>query len=173
MNKVESIIKEEIGQTIVNLAIKEIKLWATKELNYLRYSLNKPLIFPINEKNWLIGNFIIKAVDTYRFEVKKENKLIHIFYSKKAAVLYTIFEKTKNYTAANDILTKDKIAAKNYDEYIFYKSKLDGKSKIDPFKYQLWQARYQNSKFQLAAAQRDLTKTISNAKYMKIWDKLL
>jgi hypothetical protein len=172
MNTVESLIKDELGRTIVDLAVREIKSWAKAELNYLRYALDYKVVIPINKKTYAIGNYVIIFKDKKNYFLKKENKLIHNFYNKKAAILYVIFEKTRKYNLARDILEKDKTVSNYYYNLNFFKDKLTQKS-INFFKKDLYMSRYLESNAQYNHALKDLEKSISNAKYMKVWDRIL
>lgn len=172
MNKVESIIKEELGKAIIDVAVKQIKTWAKKELNLLKFALDYPLIIPINQTKFIIDTFTISVESKNCVIVTKDNKLIHNFYSKKAAIFYCIFEKLCHYNLAFDVLNRDKKVAQVHDDLQFYSTKLTSK-KYDSFKKELYYLRYLDSKIKMQTYQRDLEKTITNAKYMKIWEKIL
>lgn len=173
MNKVESIIKEELGKTLVDLVIKDIRNWAKKEVNYLRYALNVPVMLPVSNQLYVINEYTINITNDTNHVVKREGKLIHNFLNKKAAILYVALEKTRNYTLSQELLNKDKIAGKMHNELYFYGNKITNFKQIDNFKKELWISRYAESRAQYQRAKRDLEKTIANAKYIKIWDKIL
>lgn len=173
MNKVESAIKEELGKTLIDLVIKDIKRWAKKEINYLRYALNVPVVIPVNNQLYIVNDYTIQIEDDTNHIVKKDGKLIHNFLNKKAAILYVVLEKTRNFTSSTELLERDKIAAKMHSEMAFYTKKISNNTKTDNFKRELWISRYLESRVQYKQAKRELEKTISNAKYMKIWDKIL
>ena len=173
MNTVESIIKEELGKTLVDLVVKELKGWAKKELNYLRYALNTPVLIPVTEKLYVFSDYTIQIVDDFSHIVKKDGKFIHNFINKKAAILYIALEKTRNFVISHELLERDKITSKMHNELLFYTSKLTHYKKVDNFKKELWLSRYLESRAQYNQSKRELEKTISNAKYMKIWDKIL
>jgi len=83
MNKVESIIKEELGKTLIDLTIRHVKDWVKKELHNCQYSSKSIIIFPLNEKNTLIGNFLLTEIDGSIFQVKKNIKKYMFFIVKK------------------------------------------------------------------------------------------
>lgn len=172
MNKVESHIKEELGKTIIDLAVKHIKHWAKKEINYIRYALDYPLIIPVSEKKLVIAGHVILLDLQHNNIVYKDSKLIHNFVSKKAAILFCVFEKLNNFQKANEILHLDKKVGTLYDDLSLFKTKLS-ESKIDNFKRELYLARYNDTKLKFYTYKRELEKSINNAKYMKIWDKIL
>ena len=172
MNKAELIIKEELGKALINLAVGHIKLWAKKELKSLKHTLDYPLILAVNDKKISVDKFIILFDHDHSFQVRKDNTLIHNFYSKKAAILYCVFEKMNKFTVSSEILDRDKKVAQVYHDLEFFTKKLATKN-LDDFKKELYYFRYLDSKIKIHTYKRDLEKTLSNAKYMKIWDKIL
>jgi hypothetical protein len=173
MKTAESHIKNEIGKLIVDLALSKVNIWAKKELNYIRFALNYPIVMPINSNLWVIGDYIIKNVGQHRYKVTQDNKIIHTFYSRPAAVLYAALSKMRYYKTADGLLNADIDVARIYDELEFYTFKLTSKNKKDPFKTQLWQARYNDYKLRFNPAREELEKRILSAKYIKIWETLI
>lgn len=173
MKTVESYTKEELGKILVDFALLKINHWAKSELNYIRYSLNKPLLIPINDNLWVIGEYVIYNIDNHKYKVLKDKILIHTFYSKKAAVLYAAFNKIKNYKTADKILHADTKVSRLHDECEFFYRKINSKGRKDSFRLDLWLNRYKDYKMQLVPAKIDLEKTLGSAKYMKIWETLL
>lgn len=173
MKTAESYTKNELGKLIVDLAVSKVNIWAKKELNYIRYALNQPVVVPINGNQWVIGNYIINNLGTHRYKVIKDNNLVHIFYSKPAAVLYAALTKMHYYKTADGLLTSDITVARLHDELEFYTEKLTAKGKKDPFKAQLWYSRYNDFKLKFKPAREELEKRIATAKYIKIWETLI
>jgi hypothetical protein len=173
MKTVESYTKNELGKLITNLGVSKVNTWAKKELNYIRYALNQPVLIPINSNQWVIGDYVITSLSTHRYKVVKDNKLIHTFYSKPAAVLYTVLTKMQYYKTADGLLAADIDVARISDELEFYTEKLTNKNKKDPFKSQLWYARYYDFKLRFRPAREELEKRIATAKYIKIWETLI
>ena len=172
MKTAGSYTKEELGKILISLAIDKINYWAKSELNYIRHALDKPVLIPISNNLWIIGNYVIQNVDNHKFKVTKDKILIHTFYSKRAAIFYAALSKIKQYKIADELLNADTKVARLYDECEFYSKKITSKHKKDNFKLNLWFNRYQNFKMQLHPAKNDLEKTIRSAKYMKIWESL-
>jgi hypothetical protein len=172
MKTAVSYTNEELGKILVNLAIHKINHWAKSELNYVRHALEKPLLIPISNNLWVIGDYVIQNIDSHRFKVTKNKITIHTFYSKRAAIFYAALSKVKQYKIADKLLDADIKVARLYDECEFYSNKITSKQKKDNFKLTLWSNRYLNFKMQLHPAKNDLEKTIRSAKYMKIWESL-
>lgn len=173
MKTAESPTKEEIGKLVIDLAVTKISQWAKTEINYIRHALDYPVVVPINNSHWVIGNYHIKNLGQHRYKVSIFNKEIHTFYSKKAAVFYVVLTKLHYYKTADGIIEEDKLAAKYHDEFELYSSKLLNNKKAEGFKIQLWQTRYLESKSRLSMAKTELEKRLNSAKYMKIWDNIL
>ena len=173
MKTAESVIKEKLGKFVVDYAVTQVNQWAKQELNYIRHALDYPVVVPVNDKHWVIGNYHIKHLGSHRYKVSIDGKEIHTFYSKKAAVFYVVLTKVQHYKTADGILNEDRIVAKYHDELELYGSKLVNNKKADGFKFQLWQTRYFETKSQFAAAKIELEKRLNSAKYNKIWDNLL
>lgn len=174
MNTVESIIKEELGKAIINLAVRDIKSWARKELNVLRQQTTYPVILSTDGKKIIIGNYTIEIVNDNCNTVIYDSHKIHTFYSKKAALLYCLHEKLGQLNKSLEILSIDKKVSQVYYDLAFYSAKLINKtSKLDTFKKQLYYSRYFEAKIKYQNYKRELEKTIANAKYIKIWDKIL
>lgn len=172
MKTAGSYTNDELGKILVNLAIDKINHWAKSEINYIRHALEKPVLIPISDNLWVIGNYAIHTIDNHRFKVTKDKITIHTFYSKKAAVFYAALDKAKQYKIADKLLEADTRVSRLYDECEFYSKKIAANRKKDNFKLELWSNRYQNFKMQLHPAKNDLEKTLRSAKYMKIWESL-
>lgn len=171
MKTAESRTKEEVGKFLVDLAMAGIRYWAKQEVNYIRYALNYPVILPVKDKTFIIGNLKVKILGDHSYEVTKENKVIHTFYSKKAAIFYCVFSKINQFIMADKFLNRDMIVAKLYDDINFYNTKLT--KKPDAFSKQLWQSRLSEMKSNFILNNRELDKLILTAKYNKRWTNIL
>lgn len=173
MKTAESLLKDEIGKLLVDLALSKVNHWARQELNYLRHALDYPVCINLNESHWVIGNFNIKHLGEHRYRVTANGKEVHTFYSKRAAIFYSVLTKIQHYNSADKLLQDDTRVAKLYDDLGFFAAKLAPSVKKDSFKLQLWQTRYIETKTQYTLARQELEKRINSAKYMKIWEKIL
>ena len=174
MKTAASSTKSDLGKFLVELAIKKITYWASAEFNSLRNSHQFPICVQTSKNTWVIGNFTIKRNEGHVWPLYHDNKLIHNFYSKQAAMFYAVFEKMKLYLSADAILQADKsLAYANADlEFFTYKIQHINK-KTDTFKQQLWRSRYLESKSKFSNARQELEKRLQSAKYNKIWDRIL
>lgn len=172
MNKTDFIIREEIGKLLVDLALTHIKTWAKKELDYVRHAIEYPACVPLASNTWVIGKHQIKSIDEHKNICTVDSKIIHVFYSKKASILYAAFEKLKKYEMSTSLLEQDRAVSRAYDDLNLYEKKLKSKN-LDSFKVQLFRCRAIDSKQKFKKNLKELEKTLQTAKYMKVWDKIL
>lgn len=167
MKTAESSIKSDLGKFIVDLAIEKFHNWADTEFNYLRHTSNFPVCVPLSSKSWVIANFQLDQLGQHQWKISTNDELVHIFYSKQAAVLYAVYTKFKWYKTADKILFTDRQVAKLSDEMQFYSSRLSKAS--DSFKYQLWFTKYSEvkSKYQVAKLEQEQTLSAAKAKFTK------
>lgn len=169
-----SSIKNDLGKFLINLAIDRVDKWAQKEFAILRHNQNIPFCIPITPTSWIVGSYEIDQQGPTAFSVKRDDKLIHVFYSKQSAIFYAVFSKLHYYNMADKLLLKDQKVSKCYNDLEFYSKKLRLEKIIkNDFKYQLYYSRYLEAKSLFNLSLEDLEKTLSLAKYYKIWDKIL
>ena len=151
----------------------KLDAWARKEYNKLPQH-SYPIFLEITDKSWLVGSYTLTQLGQHSWQLVQDDKIVHIFYSKQAAVFYAVFTKFKQYSTADNILTADRTTAKLKDELDFYTGKLaKNRKSTDSFKLQLWQSRYVDTKTRFQSAREELEKRLNSAKYNKIWDKII
>ena len=156
----EQSIKKDIGEYIVDQAIKVVNTWADKELHHIRSTANFPVCIPLTEKSWTVGKYTLIFMKQNHWSVKNNDGIIHVFYSKKAAVFYAIFSQFNKFKLADEILEADKSVAKYSDEMDFYSKKL--KKNRDTFTNQLNWIKYVDAKIKLKSHKLDLEKKLSH-----------
>jgi len=172
MKTAASSTKSELGKLLVDLAIDQINTWANKELKILKHTAGFPVCVSTGTNSWLIGSFNIKQFGAHSWQVTHDTNLVHVFYSKQAAMFYSVFTTGQYYKTADNLLKADQEVAKLSDEMQFYSGKL-AKRNTDSFKHQLWEAKYINARAKYKSAKSELEKTLNSAKYCKIWEKIL
>lgn len=172
MKTAESSIKNDLGKLLVNLAISKVDQWARTEFDHIRYQPKFPVCLELTDRIWLVGPYKITHLAQHKYAVTTDDKHIHTFYSKQAAIFYAVFTYCKHYKTADKLLQNDKDAAKLRDEYEFYSKKLSKKT-TDSFKQDLWAIRYTDVKTRYIAAREELEKTLTSAKYNKVWSGIL
>lgn len=172
MNKAPSSIKNDLGKLIVDIALTKVDVWAKKELDYIRHAIDYPACIPLTGNSWIIGKYNIKNLEEHKNLCAIDRKIIHVFYSKKASILYAVFEKMRKYELSDALLEKDKTLARIYDDLKFYEHKIK-LHKADSFKAQLYESRYTEARQKFKHALKELEKSLTDAKYIKVWDKIL
>lgn len=172
MKTAESSIKNDLGKLLIDIAIAKVDKWAQVEFNNLRYQPKFPICLQISNKIWIVGTHKISQISPHKYQVTDSDKLVHVFYSKQAAIFYSVFTYCKHYKTADKLLLNDRNVAKLNDEFEFYSKKLSKKT-TDYFKRDLWTIRYTDVKTRYLAAQEELEKTLTSAKYNKVWSGIL
>ncbi len=171
-NKEELSIKGQIGKNLVDTTVKKLDDWVYKELEKLKYG-EFPVCLNFNSTTLYIGGLFVKTINKNMYQVYDHEKNIHVFYSKYAAILYSLLMYTKHIKIGHAILKKDMQVAKNYDDIQYYTkmlAKMTKNKKIDEISViddKLYEARCRYN-FNM----EELEKTITYAKYMKVWEKL-
>jgi hypothetical protein len=174
MKTIESYTDNQLGQLLVDLALDRIKNWTKREFRRISYRSDVPLCIEINDRTWVIGNYVIKNQGSHAYSVTLDNKKLHIFYSRSAAIFYCALTSLHKFPLADRILLTDQETARRHEDTEFYRNKLnDSKIKLDDFKKLLYSTRYHESKLRLASARSELEKSLETAKYNKIWENLL
>lgn len=167
-----SSIKDHLGKKLVDTAVKKLDNWVYKELEKLKHS-NFPVCLEFDDNTLYVGGLFVKTVTKNMYQVYDQEKTIHIFYSKLAAILYSLLIYAKYIKVADSILNHDIQVAKNWDEINFYKKLLDKlvkKNNSDDIA--IITAKLHEAKCRYQHNVEELEKTIINAKYMKVWEKL-
>jgi hypothetical protein len=167
----QSLTKDQLGKLFVDLAIHKIENWTESHLINLRKSKDFPLCFPISNIRWIVGLFTIEKKDDKCWEVIKDNRLIHEFYSRQSAFFYTIFDSTRYYSISQNLLNSDRNCAKYSNEIDLFSSKLMTKN-LSKDRREFLIIRLTNAKIEFEKARNELKKSLNRAKYHKLWDRM-
>ena len=163
-------IKNDLGKLLVDRAMSTLDNWAHQELTHLRNSAGFPICVPLSKTSWAVGKYTINQLASHQWSVTQDAKVIHIFYSKQAAVFYSVFNQCHKYKSADDLLESDRAVAKHNDEVEFYTARIAKQTKkTNEFTQQLRWIRYLDAKTKLKTAREELEKKLNYAKYNKIW----
>ena len=174
MKTADSSIKSDLGKFLVELAIHKIESWAQHEFHQARYNTNFPACIQVSSKSWVIGDYKITQNREQCWTVTYDNKFVHNFYSKQAAMYYAVFERMKLYNNADTLLKADADLLRTIFDYEFYAAKIGNINKnTDQFKAQLWRSRYLETKSKYQGARQELEKRLRSAKYNKVWSDIL
>jgi len=174
MKTEKSITKNALGKVLIDLAFKHLDSWANKEIESIIQKSKFPICLQTSDNSWLVGGYQISKHGEHCWPVTVDDKLVHAFYSKHAAIYYSVFTKCNYFKSADAILELDQKTAKLNDELHFYSKKLS-KSKVnaDHFKIQLWRTRHTDAKARYLLAKSELDIKLHSAKYAKLWTSIL
>jgi len=165
-----SSIKNDLGKLLVDQAMTSLDNWALRELTHLRNTSNFPICVALSKTSWAVGKYTLHQLGSHQWSVVQDAKTVHIFYSKQAAVFYSVFNQCNRFNSADDLLESDQAVAKHNDEVEFYTARLAKQTKkTDEFTQQLRWIRYLDAKAKLKTAREELEKKLNCAKYNKIW----
>ena len=165
-------IKEELGKFLVNLTITHIDSWANKQFSKLCESPKSLVCLPMGKNSWAIGTYRLKKLDQFKWMLTKDKKLIHVFYSKSAAILYVTLSRSFDpmmVKLAHQLFNSDQSVANLYEKIQYYGLRIKKASKTtSDFKKHLWLVRLEETKLRFNAAIKELEKNINSAKYIKV-----
>jgi|APGre2960657404_1045060.scaffolds.fasta_scaffold24807_3 hypothetical protein len=163
-------IKNDLGKLLVDQAMTTLDNWALRELTHLRNTADFPICVALSNKSWAVGKYTMHQLGSHQWSVVQDSRTVHVFYSKQAAVFYSVFNQCNRFKSADDLLESDQAVAKHNDEVEFYTLRLAKQTKkTDEFTQQLRWIRYLDAKAKLKTAREELDKKLNYAKYNKIW----
>ncbi len=166
--------KELAGRLLVDITLKRAEDWLATELNILRNTPNNIICVPLPNSNnsWAIGKYQLDNLGNNTWRLHYNDNIDCMFYSRKSAIAYAILTQQNQYKSADHVLQLDQLVSKSKEELMFFSKKMLVKQ-ADSFKLQLYEIRYSDSKALYIAAKEELEKTLSQAKYIKVWKHLL
>ena len=111
--------KDELGRFLVDLALLKVDNWTRRQVDKMRHSGSFPICVPLGKQSWIIGPYHLHEVSEHQCTITLDTKLIHVFYSKQAAIFYSVLSRSKNQhyaKLARHLLIDDQIAGKLFDE---------------------------------------------------------
>lgn len=160
------------AEAAVNIASEFVKLWIKEESKkILSYD---PVIIP-TKTGYRVGKFNVAMIATQHWQVTDQfNEHPLSFSEKRSAVLYCILYQLNRYNKAQDVLQLDQAYSKLYTDFVYYEHCIrKALKRSDMFTVDVTVARRDETKHKLEIAKNDLQKTLSQAKYIKIWDNRL
>lgn len=168
MEKSPTINKPEIEQA-VKQAVKKIRRWTKQELGFLlqqiRPSKQPPIIIPLSDRGYLIGNYAIMIVDNRWHMIYRYSDQELVFETRAAAIMFAVCNQTSRYQLAKQI--------QHYDENINrlnvkadeYRNRIKQKTNKSHNAKDLYVSRYHETKAQINYNRFLLEKTLKLAKY--------
>ena len=172
--KTQQIVRQVEAKTVetaAELVAGYVKSWAKTEINRIVGLNHVPVIIPLKNGYKVNSQTVLKqSNDTWRLN-NVNNELIHVFFDRRSAVIYSILSQQKKYTVADEIQLKDSRVNKLYTDFQHYESSMRRASKKKNYSaIDVLASRYYDTQEMLYYAKNDLEKTLRLNKYLKVWE---
>lgn len=174
MKAKSNILSKSTVEQAVKEVVKHVKRWTRKELEVLLNTNNSrvkiPIIVPLDDHCYLIGNYACCFKDDCWSLIYRNNDKELQFQNKSSALFYAICQQTSRYQLAEQILKYDndilrlKFKAELYRNryYLAKKNKRSGHSS------EVYSCRYNETVSKIGHARVLLEKSLKSAKYFNL-----
>lgn len=169
MEKLDTVNKYTVEQAVTE-AVKHVKKWTRRELSTIlaeyRPGRSPPLIIPLNDTVFLIGNYAICSDNQIWNMIYRYNDEELEFVNRNAAIFYAVCMQTKRGYLANIIKKHDEEINRLIIEEERLKQRLShaGRKK-NYYNLDLYNNKYQNIRARLRHSRSLLEKNLKHAKY--------
>lgn len=160
------------GQALVGFFIEYLDSWSRRELADV-LSKNPGLCASLGKNQYRVGSFKIVKLDNSMWQVRAyDNEPQGEFYDRASAVFYCMYMGSNSVARAINIKDLDARVCKLIVDLERYEHTYNQScKKKDWFRVDLAKTRIRETKISLNYAQEELKKTLSAAKYNKVWDR--
>lgn len=147
---------------VSTLGTQYLFTWTKTELKNYH---DKPVVIPNGRYGFSVGKFAINGISKDCWQVTNTaNKFVNNFADKKTAIVYCLYEVSKRYNFAQEILILDDKLSRLDDDIQNYQYIMT--SNTNKFKKDIVLNRYIEAKLQRKYYNNILKKTLNLAKYM-------
>ena len=160
------------GEAMTEVLLRLVSQWSLDQVNTLSRQHGFVCI-EIGKNQYRVGKFNLhKRHDTSWVVTDMDQRRVHDFYIRQAAVFFCLYETQARFKNSADFLQGDKQLGKIADEVNHYTEKLQqAQRKGDGFAIDLYLARLSYARPLLETLQTNMQKTITAAKYSKhVWE---
>ncbi len=160
-----------LAEVTANVMAHFLDHWTKQEIENL--GCNESLLcLELQNGVYRIGKYFLAHQDSDLWQVNNEHgEYVHKFYSKQAAVFYCLYDTRHKYNQARELLFGDQrlfsLKTQIDQYYVLLKKAIERK---DEWRQDLYLARLSHTRPLFADARDRLQKTITYAKYSKIWE---
>lgn len=153
--------------SIIDDAANQISAWTHKEFKKLNSESKLPLIWPMRNGGFVVGDSRISSFNEYwMVQIRGQDRSL-IFESRRNAVVYCLLEQMANIKLANDILNEDNKILRLKNSLLHYSYSLKRYVREDKsFEMQTCDARIVDAQVRLESAYKESEKILCAAKYM-------
>ena len=168
MKTEKSFTKKDADEDILGF-VNLVKNFTYTELHNILRKSDGSIVYSANNKEYFVGRYIVtRTVDTWTVTTQLGDPQ-HEFYSKSAAIFYCVALMKVQINLAQKLEKHDYAVLVNKNQMDFYRQKLNSVLKAgDQFKSELCAAKHSFSKHKYTHAKKELEKTLSMAKYLKL-----
>lgn len=160
------------GEAMTELLLRLISHWSLDQVNTISQQSGFVCI-EIGKNLYRVGKFnLLRQNDTSWIVSDIDNRRIHDFYVKQAAVFYCLYESQSKFKKSAEFLQSDTELGAIAQEVHYLTERLQrAQRKADGFAIDLYQARLSYARPLLETLQTNMQKTITAAKYSKhVWE---
>lgn len=156
---------------IVEATARYVSNWTEQEVQKLSKDTKLPYIWPIEGVGFIIGHYrVLNNKGSWQVR-DRENALIHSFSEKLSAVFYVLCEVTKRYRLSHNLLLADQTVNKLRNDIVYFEASIKRAKAAKKYdNVDIWKARLGEATLKLTAANEELRKTLTSAKYIKYWE---
>jgi len=163
--------KQAIAETATTVMSYLIDHWTQDELDRMCHGGDMVFI-DLGQNYYRVGRYNLRKLNAQCWRVTDmTHHWIHDFFNKQAAVFFCMFETKQHYAASYKILHADQRLGRMHESMLYYTMKLKKADQTgDSWRKDLYLARISGVKPQYEAEETNLQKTLTHAKYSKVWD---
>jgi hypothetical protein len=161
------------GEAMAELLVRLVSHWSLEQVNALSKQ-SQFVCIETGKNQYRVGKFnLLQQHENSWLVTDLEQRRIHDFYVKQAAVFYCLYETQAKFTKSAEFLDSDRELGNIAQEVIQLTENLQrARRKSDSFAIDLYLARLSYARPLLETLQTNMQKTITAAKYSKhVWEK--
>lgn len=164
-------VEAKTAEKAANIVASYVKVWAKAEVNRIIATNTVPVIAPIKHGYRVNRQRVIKqSNETWRL-VNDFDELVHVFYDKRSAIIYSVLYQLHRFVSADQLLMADARLNKLQADFQHYDNSMRRAAKRrDYAAVDVLSSRYYDTKEMLICARNELEKTLRSNKYLKVWD---
>lgn len=158
-------------EAFIGLTATYVARWTQRELKHIANNSRLPICWPLPGGGYMIGRDRIVPENGYWRRLDSGLDRQQLFVERQSAIFYSLCRHLGENTIADDIVKYDYEVRVLRNDVAHYHNSLERSIRQkDCFRINVWSARYDDAKINLAEAERLLKKSVTDAKYSKAFD---
>lgn len=143
--------------------------WTTREIKKMMTQKTDVPLVEYDVDNYIVGKYRVYHNHNHWTSADAFSESETHFYLKISAMFYSLCRSAGYYDLSQTIYRADAEAGKHREDVMLYRQRLAKYKNSDDFKRNLWNSRLSDSEIKLKHAMKQLQKSLSRAKYLKVW----